>query len=98
VEQGLRARIGKDGKLLLTGMFGVFFPGRLVVHVYNEHGRLSQKIPVLDVDPADPVKLDAAITPSGTPARVSLQLEDRNGLDRGSLQEVMVEKEGIASQ
>jgi hypothetical protein len=97
VEQGLRARI-KDGKLLLTGMFGVFFPGRLIAHLYNEHGRISQKIPVADVDPADAVKLDAAITPSGTPSRVSLHLEDPNGLDRGPLQEVRVEKEGSDGQ
>ena len=98
VEQALRATVGKDGKLLLTGAFGVFFPGRLVAHIYNEHGRISQKIPLADVDPADPVKLDMTITPSGSPARVSLHLEDRSGLDRGSLQEVQVEQEGSASQ
>jgi len=98
VEQALRAKAGKDGKLLLTGAFGVFFPGRLIAYLYNEHGRSTQKIPVAEVDPADPVKLDVSLAPPGTPARVSLHLEDRNGLDRGSLQEVTVEKEGSGVQ
>jgi hypothetical protein len=45
---------------------------------------------VVDVTPTDPIALDAEIATTGKPSRVSLHLEDANGLDRGSLQEIRV--------
>jgi len=80
----------QNGKLKLSGGFGVFLSGRLVARFYDEHGRSLGTMPVLDVNPTEPVSLDAEITPPGKPARISLHLEDENGVDRGSLQEVSV--------
>jgi hypothetical protein len=86
----LRASNGENGKIKLSGSFGFFFTGRLVAHFYNEHGAMLQNIPVADIDPTEVVSLDTEVTASGEPARVSLHLEDSNGLDRGSLAEVVV--------
>jgi hypothetical protein len=47
-------------------------------------------MPVADANPAEPVSLDTEIVPPGKPARLSLHLEDEQGVDRGSLQEVRV--------
>jgi hypothetical protein len=90
VVRPLRATSGANGKIKLSGSFGVFFAGHLVAHFYNEHGAVLQNIPVADVDPAELVSLETEVAASGKPARVSLHLEDSNGLDRGSLQEVSV--------
>jgi len=88
VARPLRATRSANGKIALSGSFGVFFSGRLVAHFYNQHGGQLQNIPVADVDPAELVSLETEVAVSGNPARVSLHLEDRSGLDRGSLQEV----------
>jgi len=82
----------ENGKVKLAGSFGVFFRGRLVAHFYSEHGASLGAVPVTDVDPAEPVSLDTEIAATGRPARVSLHLEDSNGVDRGSLQEVKVQE------
>ena len=52
-------------------------------------------VPVADVDPVELVSLETEIAPPGKPARISLHLEDSNGLDRGSLGEVRVEPRAI---
>ena len=83
-----------NGKLRLSGSFGVFYSGRLVARFYNEHGASVGTMPVLDVTPAEPVQLEAEIVPPGKPARVSLHLEDEKGVDRGSLQEVQLTATG----
>jgi hypothetical protein len=90
VERPLHATSGENGRIKLSGAFGVFFAGRLVAHFYNEHGAVLPSVPVTGVDPAELVSLETEITASGKPARVSLHLEDSQGLDRGSLQEVPV--------
>jgi hypothetical protein len=86
----LRATRLENGKIGLSGAFGVFFAGRLVAHLYNQHGAELNSVSVTNVDPAEPVNLETEIAPSEKPARISLHLEDWNGLDRGSLQEVQV--------
>jgi hypothetical protein len=86
----LRATRLESGKIKLSGAFGVFFAGRLVAHLYNDHGAELDDVLVRDVDPVELVGLETEIAPAGKPARISLHLEDRNGLDRGSLQEVSV--------
>ena len=86
--QGLRQ--GND-KVRLSGSFGVFFPGRLVAHFYDEHGKSTGTLPLAEVSPAELVVLDVETAPAGKPVRVSLHLEDRAGLDRGALQEVPLE-------
>jgi len=80
----------ENGHIRLSGSFGVFFAGRLVAHLYDEHGTSVGIMPLIAVDPVDLVVLETELTPSAKPARVSLHLEDSNGLDRGALQEVKV--------
>jgi hypothetical protein len=80
-----------NGKIRLSGSFGVFYAGRLVVHFYNQHGSSLGTMPTLTVDPTEPVLLETEVVPpAGTVTRVSLHVEDENGVDRGSLQEVEV--------
>jgi hypothetical protein len=90
----LRGARLQNGKIKLSGSFGVFFSGRLVAHFYNEHGASLGTMPVADVNPTESVSLNAEIAPPGKPARLSLHLEDASGVDRGSLQEVQVETGG----
>ena len=90
VVRPLRATRLESGKIKLSGSLGVFFAGRLVAHVYNQHGAELDSVPLKDVDPAQLVELETEITPAEKPARISLHLEDWNGLDRGSLQEVPI--------
>jgi hypothetical protein len=90
IVRALRATRLENGRIELSGSFGVFFAGRLVARFYNEHGAALQSMPVADVDPAELVSLRTEIAAPGKPARISLHLEDWKGLDRGSLQEVSV--------
>jgi hypothetical protein len=78
------------GRIRLSGSFGVFFAGRLVAHLYDEHGASAGTMPVIQVDPTDLVQLDTELTSPARSSRVSLHLEDAQGLDRGTLQEVQV--------
>jgi hypothetical protein len=87
----LRATRLDDGKIAISGTFGVFFAGRLVAHFYNEHGLKLASVPVTDVDPVELVVLETKIASTEKPSRISLHLQDWNGLDRGSLQEVQVD-------
>ena len=79
-----------NGKIRLLGSFGVFSAGQLVVHFYNEHGSSLGTMRLANVDPTDPVSLETEVVPPGKAGRVSLHVEDENGLDRGSLEEVPV--------
>jgi hypothetical protein len=89
IMQHLRATI-ENGKVKLSGSFGVFFPGHLVAHFYDQHGANIGTVPVSDVSPAEPVSLQTEVTPPNNPARVSLHLQDQSGLDRGALEEVQI--------
>lgn len=90
VMRPLQASLIENGKIRLAGEFGVFFSGRLVAHFYDEHGAGLGGTRVADVKPTEAVALQAEVAPSGKPARVSLHLEDENGLDRGALQEIRI--------
>src|SRR5579864_5501819 len=57
----LQAMRLEDGKVRLSGSFGVFFAGHLVAHFYNEHGASLATVPVAEVDPSEPVLLDVEI-------------------------------------
>jgi hypothetical protein len=92
----LRATGLDNGKIKLSGSFGVFFSGRLVARFYDEHGKTLGTLPVAEVNPAEPVSLESEMVPPGKPARLSLHLEDENGVDRGSLQEVRIDPGAIA--
>jgi len=90
VTKPLQRVLLENGKVRLSGSFGVFFPGRLVAHFYNEHGSLIETLPLAEVSPSNLVVLDLETAPQGKPTRVSLHLEDPGGLDRGALQEVPI--------
>jgi hypothetical protein len=90
LSQPLQARRLQNGKIQLTGSFGVFFPGRLLAHFYNAHGSALGIVPAVNVTPSKLVSLDGELTAPENSARVSLHLEDGKGLDRGSLGEVQV--------
>lgn len=90
ITRPLRATRLPGGGIRLTGSFGVFFSGRLIAHFYGEQGSNLGSMPVAEANPAKLAFLDLQITPPGNPARVSLHLQEGNGLDRGSLQEVRI--------
>jgi len=83
----LQARLDA-GKIKLTGSLGVFFPGRLVARLYDQHGASLGTVPVIDVNPTEPTLLQAEIPADPKTKRLSIHLIDVNGVDRGSLEEV----------
>jgi hypothetical protein len=82
--------LGSAGKVRLSGAFGVFYPGRLIAHFYDEQGSSVGNPQVAEVTPSELVDLNTEAAPTGKAARVSLHLVDQNGLDRGALQEVRI--------
>jgi len=91
VSEALSASRVSDTRIKLSGAFGVFFPGKLIAHVYNRGGRLLQKAPLQAVDPGELVTVKKEIATGGEADHVSLHLEDSAGADRGSLGEASVE-------
>jgi hypothetical protein len=89
----LQATRRENGKIKITGSFGVLFSGHLVARLYNEHGAFLGTSQLASVDPTEVVSLDTEIAPAEKPARLSVHLEDDNGADRGSLQEVQIASE-----
>jgi hypothetical protein len=75
--------------LTLSGEFGVFYAGNLVVHLYPARGGNST-VKLMPVVPTEPVQLQTTINVSPNISRVSVHLVDPNGLDRGPLGEVQV--------
>ena len=86
----LRASRMDNRKITITGSFGVFFPGHLVVRLYDQQGASLGTIPGADVSPTELVSLQTEISADAKAARVSLHLLDTTGVDRGSLGEVPV--------
>ena len=86
----LRASLSENGKVGLSGSFGVFFAGHLEARFYDDHGKSLGTMRIMDVSPSDPVSLESEITPPAKPGRVSLHLVDQAGVDRGALQEVLI--------
>lgn len=86
----LQATAAAEGKIKLSGAYGVFYAGRLLAHFYDEHGRSLGTVPVAEGTPAEPVEMQKEVTPAGKATRVSIHLIDDNGVDRGALQEVQV--------
>ncbi|MGH9700901.1 MAG: hypothetical protein ACRD52_15780, partial [Candidatus Acidiferrales bacterium] len=89
--QPLHAAIAQDGKLNLSGSFGVFYTGQLIAHLYDAHGASLGTTAVMDVNPNEAVVLQKEIAADANAARVSLHLVDDAGADRGSLGEVRIE-------
>ena len=82
--------VSQNGKIALSGSFGVFYSGHLTARLYDEHGRLLAVTPVADVTPNEAVNLNTDIAAPGKCSRVSLHLIDDAGVDRGALQEVQL--------
>jgi hypothetical protein len=78
--------------LLLSGSFGVFFPGQLQAHLVDARDGEQQgvKIDIESVAPQTRVDLRREIRLQGQPVRVSIHLVDDQGVDRGSLGEVAI--------
>ena len=89
IERGLAAVRAGNG-LQLTGVFGVFYAGRLVAHLYDGRGVALNTVEVVRADPLEPLSLDTSIPAPPEAARVALHLVDEGGLDRGSLEEVEI--------
>ena len=84
----LKATATQNGKISLSGSFGVFHSGHLVARLYDDHGHLAAATPVADVTPKEPVSLVTEVPSPQRCSRLSLHLIDDSGMDRGALQEV----------
>ena len=84
----LKATVGKNGKIGLSGAFGVFFPGHLVARLYDELGHLAAVTSIADVLPNERASLETEISSPKKCSRLSVHLIDNSGVDRGALQEV----------
>jgi hypothetical protein len=81
------------GGLKLGGTFGVFYAGRLIVHLYDRQGMPITDVPLMNVSPLDLVTLDKTIEVPPGVAWLSVHLEDAQGSDRGALGQVHVNPE-----
>jgi hypothetical protein len=88
--QPLSAAATQNGKISLSGSFGVFYSGHIVARLYDEHGHAAAVTPVADVNPNERVSLETEIASPGKTSRVSIHLVDDSGMDRGALQEVQL--------
>ena len=88
--QSLKATQTQNGKISLSGAFGVFYSGHLVARLYDEHGHVAAVTSIADVSPAERVSLTAEIPSPGKCSRLSIHLIDDSGLDRGALQELQL--------
>ena len=86
----LKAILAQNGKISLSGSFGVFYSGHLIAHIYGEHGNVLSATPIADVSPNEAVSLDTEIASPEKSSRVSIHMVDDSGVDRGALQEVPV--------
>ncbi len=76
--------------LLITGTFGVFFPGHVVVQFFDAHGAELGQARVALANPLELLKLSNHVSaPSGT-AKISIHILDDDGDDRGMLGEADV--------
>ena len=86
----LKATATQNGKISLSGSFGVFYSGHIVARLYDEHGHAAAVTPVAEVSPNERVLLETEIASPGKASRVSIHLLDDSGVDRGALQEVQL--------
>jgi len=84
----LRAIRLENEKITLAGSFGVFFPGGLVVRLYDQQGASVGTVPLADVSPTELVTLQREISADAKATRLSIHLIDTHGVDRGLLGEV----------
>jgi hypothetical protein len=78
--------------LQLSGNFSVFLPGRLIAHVFDMRGLEITATDLQSADPLVEVDLKQTINVPVNAHRVSVRLNDEEGVDRGSLGEAEVRK------
>jgi hypothetical protein len=76
--------------ILLSGIFGVFVPGKLEARLFDKYGAPIVNIPLQSVSPSEIVQLHVGLKVPAQTARVSLHLMDAQGNDQGSLGEARV--------
>src|SRR5437016_2962234 len=79
-----------DNGILLSGIFGVFVPGKLEARLFDRHGAPIASIPLQPVSPAEGVELRVELRVPAQTARGSLHVLDRQGNDQGLLGEARV--------
>jgi uncharacterized protein DUF4380 len=90
IERPLSAAMSADG-LQLSGLFDVFFPGKLRARVFDIHGA-ENDVEIESVDPLKTVELNRTIRVSSQATRVTIHLNDEQGIDLGSLGEAKITK------
>jgi hypothetical protein len=76
--------------VLLSGIFGVFVPGKLEARLFDRLGAPMANIPLQAVSPSEVVDLHVELKVPPQTARVSLHVIDTQGNDQGSLGEARV--------
>ncbi len=79
-----------DSGILLSGIFGVFVPGKLEARLFDRHGAPIANIPLQPVSPAEVIELRVELKVPAQTARVSLHMMDQQGNDQGLLGEARV--------
>jgi hypothetical protein len=82
--------VASNASIVLSGSFGVFFPGKLQAHLFDSQGLKLQTLDLTSVEPQTRVELRQEMRPSKRPARVSIHLLDDQGNDQGSLGEAVL--------
>jgi hypothetical protein len=90
IERPLSASMSGDG-LQLSGVFDVFFPGKLHARVFDLNGA-ENDMDIESVDPLNVVELNRTIRVSSQATRVIIHLNDEHGIDLGSLGEAKITK------
>jgi hypothetical protein len=93
VERSLAANLTPGG-LQLSGTFGVFVPGKLSAHIFDSQGVGVAVIELQAADPLNAVELSQTVRAIEGADRVSIHLNDEQGVDRGSLSEAKITKPG----
>jgi hypothetical protein len=78
--------------LRVSGIFGVFFPGTLSAHVFDLRGLEIAVVELQAADPLNAVELNQTVKVAEGADRVSIHLNDQQGVDRGSLGEAKITK------
>jgi hypothetical protein len=87
----LSACSSPDG-IRLVGLFAVFFAGKLKAYVFHDGSAEPTVFTLKNADPREVVNLDQNLAAVNNVSRISIHLEDDQGIDRGMLGEVQIQK------
>jgi hypothetical protein len=79
-----------DG-VLLSGSAGVFFPGKLVAHFFDQNSDEIKAADLISVAPPTAVELRQQINLQAPPQKVVIRLVDDRGIDRGTVGEAEIQ-------